>query len=121
MVELTGWTHIRTAYAKGYVRNAVGVGHATITGLKANTEFTVDVYEYASMYPGANSVTVGSQNFDTVSSASEDPTVSTVVTSDSDGKISLKFTKKSTDWAKHIHFSGLSVSRTEEYSCDGEY
>ena len=121
MVELTGWTHIRTAYAKGYVRNAVGVGHATITGLKANTEFTVDVYEYASMYPGANSVTVGSQNFDTVSSASEDPTVSTVVTSDSDGKISLKFTKKSTEGAKHIHFSGLRVSRTEEYSCDGEY
>ena len=121
MVEVTGWTHIRTAYAKGYVRNAVGFGHATVTGLKENTDYTIDVYEYASVYPGANSVAVGSQNFETVSSASEDPTVSTIVTSDSDGKIFLKFTKRSTDEAKQIHFSGLSVSRTEDFSCDGWY
>ena len=116
MVEVTGWTHIRTGYAKGYVRNAVGVGQATVTGLRANTEYKVDVYEYASQYSGANTVSVGSQKFDTVSSASEDPTVRTVAISDSDGKILLKFTKQSTDHAKHIHFSGLSV-----YTCDGKY
>ena len=112
MVELTGWTHIRTGYAKGYVRNVAGVGSATITGLKANTEYTIDVYNYASENPGTNSLSIGNnidswQTFDTEQGLSEDPSVSgIIVKSDPDGNIFLNFTKVS----KHIQFSGLSVS-----------
>ena len=119
MVEVTGWTNIRE-YAKGYLRNIDGVGSATITGLKENTEYTIDVYNYASTFAGTNSLSIGNnidswQNNDVEQSSSEDPSVSgIIVNSDPDGKIFLKFTKVST----HIHFSGLSVSRTKEYSCD---
>ena len=85
--------------------------------------YIIDVYNYASENPGTNSLSIGNnidswQTFDTVQGLSEDPSVSGIsVESDPAGKIFLNFTKVS----KHIQFSGLSVSRTGDYSCDGLY
>ena len=120
-VVLTGFTHIRTGYAKGYVKNLIGgLAYATITGLEKNTEYTIDVYQYASQYPGGNFLDIGTDNewkqFFTMASSSEEPTVKdSSASSDSHGMIFLKFKQK----ANHLHFSGLRVSRTKD-RCNGE-
>ena len=122
MVELTGWTHIRTEYAKGYIRTTMGTGYATISGLKENTDYTIDVYNYASEIPGTNRLDIGNdidsvQSFDTEQGLSEDPSVSgIIVKSAPDGRIFLRFRR--TEESEQIHFSGLSVSRTQAFSCD---
>ena len=109
--ELTGWTQTRN-YAKGFLRNEPGSGHATVSGLIAGQVYSFAIYQYASQYQGQNNLKAnGIDQGKTDATASDDATKTGTAIADGTGKIEFEFERND----RHVHLSGIAVG----IKCEG--
>ena len=110
VARLHGWTHARD-YAHGLLRNILGDATAIVSGLSPNQPYEYVIYQFATIYPGANGFQVnGVTQPDTIqkleNTASNTPTAHGVARARADGTILFTFTRKT----YHVNLSGMSIS-----------